>query len=162
MRHGLVQEGDHVVGKPDGDLDAHAARLPPRIPEWDSNVLVRDYLRRAPYWVAPDLFRATPGTPTIKVYFCYLVDMKTISVAELRQNPTQALNEVEHGETYVVTRHRREIGRLVPPVERRRVSPSKFEEVLRQTPVDMSWGRELDDSRIDFDLASDPWIDPRR
>ncbi|MCR6713462.1 MAG: type II toxin-antitoxin system prevent-host-death family antitoxin [Demequina sp.] len=40
--------------------------------------------------------------------------MKTITVAELRQNPTEALAEVEAGETYVVTRHRRPIARLVP------------------------------------------------
>lgn len=43
--------------------------------------------------------------------------MRTITVAELRQNPTAALAEVEAGHTYVVTRHRREIARLVPPVE---------------------------------------------
>lgn len=40
--------------------------------------------------------------------------MKTITVAELRQNPTVALAEVEAGETYVVTRHRHPIARLVP------------------------------------------------
>lgn len=42
--------------------------------------------------------------------------MKTITVAELRQNPTNALDEVEHGATYVVTRHRRAVARLVPAV----------------------------------------------
>ncbi|GAA1072090.1 type II toxin-antitoxin system Phd/YefM family antitoxin [Tsukamurella spumae] len=41
--------------------------------------------------------------------------MKTITVAELRQNPTAALAEVENGETYAVTRHRRVVARLVPP-----------------------------------------------
>lgn len=40
--------------------------------------------------------------------------MKAITVAELRQNPTEALAEVEAGETYVVTRHRRPIAKLVP------------------------------------------------
>ena len=40
--------------------------------------------------------------------------MKTITVAELRQNPTEALADVEGGETYVVTKHRRPIARLVP------------------------------------------------
>lgn len=40
--------------------------------------------------------------------------MKTISVAELRQNPTEALIEVEEGETYVVTRYRAPIAKLVP------------------------------------------------
>ncbi len=41
--------------------------------------------------------------------------MKTITVAELRQNPTAALKDVEGGETFVVTRHRRPVARLVPP-----------------------------------------------
>ncbi|MDR1188784.1 MAG: type II toxin-antitoxin system prevent-host-death family antitoxin [Bifidobacteriaceae bacterium] len=44
--------------------------------------------------------------------------MKTISVGELRQNPSEALAEVERGATYVVTRHRRPIARLVPAQER--------------------------------------------
>lgn len=35
-------------------------------------------------------------------------------MAELRQNPTDALTAVEQGETYEVTRHRRTIARLVP------------------------------------------------
>ena len=40
--------------------------------------------------------------------------MKTITVAQLRQNPTSMLDDVEAGESYVVTRHRREIARIVP------------------------------------------------
>lgn len=41
--------------------------------------------------------------------------MKTITVGELRQNPTAMLADVEHGETYVITRHGKEVGRIVPP-----------------------------------------------
>lgn len=44
-----------------------------------------------------------------------LAPMKTITVAELRQNPTAALADVEAGEIYVVTRHRRPVAKLVPP-----------------------------------------------
>ncbi len=40
--------------------------------------------------------------------------MKWITVGQLRQNPTAALAEVESGETYRITRHSREIGRIVP------------------------------------------------
>lgn len=40
--------------------------------------------------------------------------MKTITVGQLRQNPTSMLAEVEAGETYQVTRHNREIARIVP------------------------------------------------
>ena len=41
--------------------------------------------------------------------------MKTITVGELRQNPTAALADVERGDVYSITRHNREIGRIVPP-----------------------------------------------
>ena len=40
--------------------------------------------------------------------------MKTITVGQLRQNPTTMLAEVEAGEVYRVTRHNREIARIVP------------------------------------------------
>ncbi len=40
--------------------------------------------------------------------------MKTITVAQLRQNPTAMLAEVEAGEIYMVTRHNHEIARIVP------------------------------------------------
>lgn len=40
--------------------------------------------------------------------------MKTITVGQLRQNPTTMLAEVEAGETYRITRHSREIARIVP------------------------------------------------
>lgn len=40
--------------------------------------------------------------------------MKTITVGQLRQNPTTMLADVEAGATYRVTRHNREIARIVP------------------------------------------------
>ena len=40
--------------------------------------------------------------------------MATISVGELRQNPAAALADVQRGQTYVVTQHRRPIAQLVP------------------------------------------------
>ncbi|GMA40269.1 type II toxin-antitoxin system Phd/YefM family antitoxin [Mobilicoccus caccae] len=40
--------------------------------------------------------------------------MKTITVGQLRQNPTAMLADVEAGETYLVTRHNQEIARIVP------------------------------------------------
>lgn len=41
--------------------------------------------------------------------------MNTITVGQLRQNPTKMLNDVAAGATYSVIRHGREIGRVVPP-----------------------------------------------
>ena len=43
--------------------------------------------------------------------------MKTITVAELRQNPTPALAEVAAGATLTVTKHRRPVALLTPPVD---------------------------------------------
>lgn len=40
--------------------------------------------------------------------------MKTITVGQLRQNPTEMLDAVEAGETYTVTRHGRPIARIEP------------------------------------------------
>lgn len=51
--------------------------------------------------------------------------MKTITVGQLRQNPTAMLSEVEAGETYSVTRHNREIARIVPRVHQVELLPPK-------------------------------------
>lgn len=51
--------------------------------------------------------------------------MKTITVGQLRQNPTAALADVEAGESYRITRHDREVGRLVPPGAGARIVPPK-------------------------------------
>jgi prevent-host-death family protein len=83
--------------------------------------------------------------------------MKTISVGELRQNPSDALAEVERGETYVVTRYRREIARLVPPSDYRKpVTAADAERLFRETPVDAEWAKELARLRAE-DVWEDPW-----
>ncbi len=83
--------------------------------------------------------------------------MKTISVGELRQNPTAALDAVEHGETFVVTRHRREIARLVPPAGSTGATPEQYARMLRSAPLDGSWAAEVARDRKDFDDRPDPW-----
>lgn len=40
--------------------------------------------------------------------------MKTISIGEIRQNPTRMLRDVESGEAYSLTRHHREVARIIP------------------------------------------------
>lgn len=40
--------------------------------------------------------------------------MKAITVTELRQNPTPALDAVARGESLIVTKHLRPVARLVP------------------------------------------------
>ena len=59
--------------------------------------------------------------------------MKTITVAELRQNPTAVLAEVEAGETYVVTRHRHPVARLVPPETTPAIVPARSSGASRLT-----------------------------
>ena len=51
--------------------------------------------------------------------------MKSISVGELRQNPTEMLAAVEAGESYSVTRHNRVIARVVPVSSSATVIPAK-------------------------------------
>lgn len=51
--------------------------------------------------------------------------MKTITVGQWRQNPTTMLAEVEAGETYLVTRHGREIVRIVPRAHELDLVPRK-------------------------------------
>ncbi len=51
--------------------------------------------------------------------------MKTITVGQLRQNPTAMLADVEAGARYVITRHHRIIARVVPADEEPRLLPAK-------------------------------------
>ena len=51
--------------------------------------------------------------------------MKTITVGQLRQNPTAMLVDVEAGEVYQITRHNREIARIVPPTQSVELLPRK-------------------------------------
>lgn len=51
--------------------------------------------------------------------------MKTITVGQLRQNPTEMLAAVEAGEVYRVTRHNREVARIVPSEHGLELLPAK-------------------------------------
>lgn len=79
--------------------------------------------------------------------------MKTITVAELRQNPTAALAEVEAGETYVVTRHNREIARLVPPVAHPYIIPAKKKgpsNLAARPPIKLNTASSIDELLADM------------
>lgn len=91
--------------------------------------------------------------------------MKTVSVGELRQNPTAAFDAVEQGESLIVTRHARPFAQLIPLKASRRRGPSGAE--LAQwasskpfEPTDFSaWQAELaaDRAATDAELPEDPW-----
>ncbi len=51
--------------------------------------------------------------------------MKSVTVGQLRQNPTEVLADVEAGATYAITRHSHIIGRIVPPNGPTDVTPPK-------------------------------------
>lgn len=87
--------------------------------------------------------------------------MNSVSIAELRQNPTQVLGAVEHGETYVVTRYRKEIARIVPPKARRPVTAADAMAVYDSAPLlDSTWAEEITADRAAFDAeTTDPWGD---
>ncbi|GAA1892459.1 type II toxin-antitoxin system Phd/YefM family antitoxin [Lapillicoccus jejuensis] len=73
--------------------------------------------------------------------------MKTISVGELRQNPTAMLADVAAGETYAVTRHHREVARVVPASSSPWVVPPKAPGPARTAdlpPVPLPEGLTID------------------
>lgn len=65
--------------------------------------------------------------------------MKTITVGELRQNPTAMLAEVEAGETYRITRHNHEVGRIVPPQPGLTLVPAKHRGRIRLPQLPASY-----------------------
>ena len=74
--------------------------------------------------------------------------MKTIPVGELRQNPTQMLDDVAGGETYAVTRHSRVVARVVPTASSATVLPPKEQGPSRTVDlprVPLPGGMEFDE-----------------
>lgn len=51
--------------------------------------------------------------------------MKTVTVGQLRQNPTEVLADVEAGTTYTITRHGHVIGCIVAPNGAADITPPK-------------------------------------
>lgn len=51
--------------------------------------------------------------------------MKSITVGELRQNPTAMLADVEAGEVYELTKHQRRVGFIVPASASAAVTPRR-------------------------------------
>jgi prevent-host-death family protein len=83
------------------------------------------------------------------------IDDHSITVGQLRQNPTKMLADVQGGERYVVTNHGRPIADVVPHVESAWVPVERVAALLRRSG-DEDWARELQDRRAEQDLR-DPW-----
>lgn len=92
--------------------------------------------------------------------------MRSVSVGELRQNPTAAFDAVENGETLVVTRHNRPFAQIAPlrePRVRRRSGSEVMEWLQRHPlePVDTSSWRaavQADRAALDDQSSQDPWL----
>ena len=82
--------------------------------------------------------------------------MNRVSLAELRQNPSDIIDAVTRGQTHVVTLHQREVARIVPPLRHPGVTPCDFAAMMAGAPVDPDWGTELIHMREE-DTAVDPW-----
>jgi antitoxin (DNA-binding transcriptional repressor) of toxin-antitoxin stability system len=83
------------------------------------------------------------------------MDMTTVSIAELRQNPAPALAEVERGKLLTITRYRKPIA-TITPLARSKVSGIDVMKALALCPVDEQWSEELEALRSQ-DRAIDPW-----
>lgn len=77
-----------------------------------------------------------------------------ISVGKLRQNPTEALDEVESGREVVVTRNNREVAKLIPIKQRKPVTAEDALSVYRDAPLsDNSWSNQingLNEESVDY------------
>lgn len=81
---------------------------------------------------------------------------QTISVGQLRQNPTRMLREVRAGAIYTVTDHGEPIAEIIPRRQQRWIPGSDVDALLRDLGADEAWAREIDADR-DAVEAPDPW-----
>ncbi len=80
------------------------------------------------------------------------MDMKTVSVAVLKQQLSAYLHQVEGGQSFVVTAHRRPVARVVPHAgERMELRPPQAEprSLLRLKGVRLSPGRSAVDTLLE-------------
>lgn len=80
----------------------------------------------------------------------------TISVGELRQNPTRMLREVKAGAVYVVTDHGEPVAEIAPRRATRWLASAEVDALLRELGADDVWAREIAAARAD-EGARDPW-----
>jgi prevent-host-death family protein len=82
---------------------------------------------------------------------------KTISIGQLRQNPTAMIREVRAGATYTLTDHGEPIAEIVPYRPRGGVPTEKVAELLEYLGPDPAWAAEIEKNRREFFVMEDPW-----
>lgn len=80
----------------------------------------------------------------------------TISVGELRQNPTRMLREVKAGATYTITDHGEPVAEVAAGPQPRWVPSEEIDALLGELGADDAWAREIASDRAAVDLT-DPW-----
>jgi len=89
--------------------------------------------------------------------------MKTVSIADLRQNPTPALDAVEAGESVLITRYRKPIAEINPHnvtrLPQRAPSGRQIMDAVNRLSklTETTWGRDV--SRCNQD-ATENWVNP--
>ncbi len=89
---------------------------------------------------------------------CYIVDMESVGLRELRQDASDLVRRVEAGEEIEITVAGRLAARLVPPVPRR-WQPWATIADLFVGRVDPDWERDM--NLIDSE-PKNPWEQPSR
>jgi prevent-host-death family protein len=84
----------------------------------------------------------------------------TISVGELRQNPTPMLRKVKAGATYVVTDHGEPVAEIAPRRRHTWIAAADVDTLLRELGPDEGWAREIDNDRA-AERVRDPWQEAR-
>lgn len=80
----------------------------------------------------------------------------SISIGQLRQNPTEMLRDVKAGATYVITDHGVPVAEIVARREPQWVPAEEVEALLQELGGDDVWAREIAEDRAAIE-ASDPW-----
>lgn len=80
----------------------------------------------------------------------------TISIGELRQNPTRMLREVKAGAKYTITDHGDPVAQVVGLRRQSWVPSSELDALLREMGADDDWAAQIADHRVAEPL-NDPW-----
>ena len=105
----------------------------------------RSHQRRSPQ---------APHPSRTKLHKCYILDVTTIGLRELRQQASEIMRRVEAGEAVTITVSGRPSARLVPVAPRAWRRWDDLVELFSGRPDD-AWADDFD--ALDGDVA-DPWI----
>ena len=83
----------------------------------------------------------------------------TITIGQLRQNPTEMIRAVQDGAAYTLTDRGRPIATITPHRPGTWRSGAAVNEILDRLGPDPAWAAELEELRVDA-VATDPWAEP--